>query len=139
MSRQPWTWNTCRRCCTTLFLPICSSYCINFHNFINSFFKNYFILTIKNLKIMQITLQSIRIIFDFFSPDSTTSLPILILFILIQYTRKLDIDSTVYSLNTIHFCFDLKKIYLTLDNRFKRSINTQKTKECLKSLKKPLF
>lgn len=56
---------------------------------------------------MQITLQSIRIIFDSFSPDNTTSLSILILFM--QYMRKLDIDFTVYSLNTIQFVLILKR------------------------------
>lgn len=56
---------------------------------------------------MQITLQSIRIIFDSFSPDNTTSLSILSLFM--QYMRKLDIDSTVYSLNTIQFVLILKR------------------------------
>lgn len=110
------------------FLPICSSYCINFHNFINSFFKNYFILTIKKTSKLCKSLFNPYLIFDI---RQTIRLLCQFRFFLCKdsfNTRKLDIDSTVYSLNTIQFVLILKRFIWLQITGSKRSINTKKPK-----------
>lgn len=101
------------------FLPICSSYCINYkHNFINSFFKNYFILTIKKKTTTLCKSLSNPCIFDIFSPDNTTSLSIWMFFFAIyakSWHRFYSVFIEYYSI-----CFDFEKIYLTINNRFKK-------------------